>query len=249
MKSFRANRMEFHDMCRLPAALILVCFFLPGCDPSAEVEAPRALSPKPVPVPPARNLISSTFAELDKEGLPVGWKITKHGENSHLVDVTVEQDKTTGQNAVKINIPIEACVYVDTIHPADLDPKKEYLLVVPFKVENMYYLGSWHRRPACIRFFAFAYGTGGKRHDTSVYGVGNTQGWVTAVMPFLVDADKKDAEYYSRTDVFLRCYNIAGTVWFRDPMIVEKPEGVEPAIYYEHEDGTQAFGKYFPLTK
>lgn len=203
-----------------------------------------------VPTTNGVNVLSRTFKKLGKNRLPIGWKITKWGKNSSLARVTVERGNNKEPNAVKVRIPREANVYVDTNRRAKLDPKKEYLLVVQFKVENMHYTGHWYYRPAGL--WIEVYGLNNKHLSMKVRGEGSTRGWVTTVRAFLNKKNKKtrkDAQYLAQPNVFLRCYNMAGTVYFRNPMIVEKPAGYDATTYFETEDGMKVFGSVFTLTK
>jgi hypothetical protein len=230
------------------STLFLGPSLITSCGNSSRAEIQDTLTtPEETPGTAAENLLSSTFAQLERNGLPAGWKVSRHGENRQRAKVTAERDRKTGQTVMKIEIPREASVFLDTIHPAELDPKKEYLLLVQLKVEDMHYIGHWYYRPAGIR--VEAYGMNNKQRWLAVCGEGGTGGWVTAILPFLTSSDREEAEDLSRPKVLLRCNNMVGTVRFRSPMIVEKPAGVDAAGCFELEDGTQVFGGVWFLTE
>lgn len=202
------------------------------------------------PFKKAVNLIPCSFNTLGNIGLPVGWEISKRGDNSDLANVLVERDEIFGQNIIKVTIPKEASVQIDTKQPVILDLAKDYVLVVQFKVEDMHYYGHWYYRPAGIRIEA--YGTDNKHNWLAVRGEGDSRGWVTGILFFLnqkSEKDKKDAHNLAYPTVMLRCYNMVGTVYFRNPMIVEIPSGFDVTNYFQMEDRTIIFGGIFSLTK
>lgn len=210
--------------------LVVSCLFIPvtflcsSLSPQAGIED-ALIAPETAPVTVTKNLLSSTFQRRGEKSLPVGWKLTLDGDHRKKVKVRMQRDGNTGRNVVMMDIPRKASVFLNTIHRTELDPKKEYLFAVQFNVKNMHYIGKWHRRPAGVRIYA--YGTNNKYLYMAICGEGSTDGWVTAVLPFLTSRDRNNAQDLSHPNVFLRCYNMTGTVWFRSPMIVEKPAGVD----------------------
>ncbi len=191
------------------------------------------------------KLISSTFEKVEKNGFPAGWKVTVRGDNARFVNVMVERDKKPSKNVVKIQIRKEASVCIDTASPAQLDPGKEYILVVQFKVDDMHYIGHWYNRPAGIRIYT--YGTNNKHVWMAVRGEGDTCGWVTAILPFPSINKKEDAKDFSRTNVMLHCYNMMGIVRFRTPIIIERPKNYEITAHFELDNGTSVFGGVLTL--
>ncbi|MFW5869250.1 MAG: hypothetical protein ACOCX2_15600, partial [Armatimonadota bacterium] len=178
------------------------------------------------------NLLPVGFAELGDDGLPVGWDVETRGENADAAGVTTLRDET-GDTVVTMEMPREATVYLDTARRLRLDPAEDYMLLVQVKVEDMHYTGDWYRRPAGLRIYV--YGTENKHTWLAIYGEGGTDGWVTAVRPFPLDDVR---EYFANSNVLLRCYNMTGTVSFKNPVIVRQPKGLEIGPSFELEDGT-----------
>lgn len=192
------------------------------------------------------NFISSTFEILDNNGFPCGWTITENKDKPRRFHVTIERGDKKELNVVKVDINEESSVHIDTMHCAELDLQNESLLIVQCKIQNMHYIGNWYNRPAGV--WIYAYGFKDKHRWMAVRGEGSTDGWVTAVMPFPAKKDKKDGRDLSRPKVLLRCYNMAGVVYFRNPMILEKPTGVDSTHFFEMENGRQVFGNVLTLT-
>ncbi|NLE30232.1 MAG: hypothetical protein GX629_11255 [Phycisphaerae bacterium] len=213
--------------------LIIIYFGFAVCVSSSEVPVNKPRDLKPA------NLISSTFAKIEKNGLPAGWKVTVRGENARFAGVTVERDKKPSQNVVRIQLRKEAGVCLDTAGPAQLVAGKRYLLVVQFKVDDMFFTGHWYHRPAGI--WIYVYGTNNKHTWMAVRGEGDTEGWVTALLPFPPVNRKEDAGDFSRTNVILHCYNMVGTVRFRTPMIIEIPKGFDMEAQFELK-GASVYG-------
>ena len=82
----------------------------------------------------------------------------------------------------------------------------------------------------------YVYGMDNAHTWLAVYGEGSTDGWVTALLPFPLE-DRR--EKFAKSRVLLRCYNMTGTVSFRNPMIVRQPQGLDIQSSFELADGTQ----------
>ncbi len=178
------------------------------------------------------NLLPYGFADLDEEGLPADWTVDVRGENAETASITASLDED-GSAVVTMAMPQEASVYLDTTRPTQLDPTGDYMLAVQVKVEDMHYTGNWYKRPAGVRIYV--YGTENKHTWLAIYGEGSTDGWVTALLPFPL-ADHR--ERFANSRVFLRCYNMTGTVSFRSPMILRQPQGVAVQQSFRLPDGT-----------
>jgi len=87
--------------------------------------APTEASAAPEPT----NLMSLTFKELNADKLPAGYEIRTSGENPATARVSTEQDET-GATVVKVEIPQEASVHLNTVQRTRLDFDGEYFFVV-----------------------------------------------------------------------------------------------------------------------
>ncbi len=190
------------------------------------------------------SLLPYGFAKLGEDGLPSDWRIRATGENADAAKITTEQDET-GAPVVRVEIPREASVYVDTAKRTRLDPDGDYMLVVQIRVEDLHYTGNWYKRPAGIRIYV--YGTNDKHRWLAVHGDGSTDGWVTGVLPFPMPDEVRPQ--FASSNVLLRCYNMTGTVLLRNPMILRRPPGVDIQNSFELEDGTQVFGGQLQLRR
>jgi len=213
---------RFHK--RLGALAIPVFLLLLG-------SAPRSAADRP-----ARRLpsLSPSFASLDKDRLPAAWSIVPKTEDAKLAKVTVEPGRPPANNAILMDIPKEATLLVETKAPVKLAPGKEYLLVVEMKIEDMHTIGHWFQRPTGIRIRATGVGGGGKY--LSVRGNGDTDDWVTAMLPLPAPAPGANC------GISLQCHNMTGKIRFRNPMIIPVPPGVEAESCFILQDGYLSFG-------
>ena len=179
------------------------------------------------------NLLPFGFGNLNAQGLPAGWRIRTHGANPAAVDVTAAPDET-GETVVTLTLAQEASVDLDTAGQARFDPAGDYMLVVQMKVEDLHHTGDWYGRPAGLRLYV--YGTDNKHTWLAVHGAGSTKGWVTGVLPFPYSAEVRPN--FASARILLRCCNMTGTVSFRKPMVVRRPEGLEMDRSFTLEDGT-----------
>lgn len=189
------------------------------------------------------NLLPYGFADLDEQGVPEGWTVEIGGENAASATVTA----APGENdevVVTMAMPQEATVQLDTTQPVRLDPAGDYMLVVQVKVEEMRHTGDWYRRPAGLRIYV--YGTENRHTWLAIHGEGSTDGWVTAVLPFPLEESR---EQFASSRVLLRCYNMTGTVSFRNPMILRQPQGLEIQRSFELADGTRIAGAGLQLRR
>ncbi|MFO8082196.1 MAG: hypothetical protein R6V07_18095 [Armatimonadota bacterium] len=187
------------------------------------------------------NLLPWDFGDLDEDGLPAGWSVDIRGENADAAEVSLTEDED-GDTIVTATMPREATVYLDTERRMSLDPADDYMLAVEMKVDELHYTGDWYRRPAGVR--VYVYGTDNKHTWLAVHGEGSTDGWVTAVLPFPPDDDR---EHFANSRILLRCYNMTGTVAFRNPVILRRPAGLDIAKSFELGDGTQISGGQLQL--
>ena len=86
----------------------------------------------------------------------------------------------------------------------------------------------------------------GKHTWLAIHGEGSTDGWVTGLLPFPREDMRKQ---FAIPNVLLRCYNMAGTVRFREPMILRQPPGTAVQPSFERADGTQVFGGKLQLRR
>jgi hypothetical protein len=177
------------------------------------------------------NLLPFGFTKLNDRGLPVGWTVTATGQGTTATAAPEDQ----GEMVVKLAMPEEGSVQLDLTQPTRLDPAGDYMLVVQMKVQDMHHTGHWYERPAGVRLYV--YGTDNQHTWLAVHGEGSTQGWITAVLPFPSSA--KVRPHFAHSRVLLRCYNMTGTVSFRNPMIVRRPAGMEIQRSFTLEDGSQ----------
>jgi hypothetical protein len=80
----------------------------------------------------------------------------------------------------------------------------------------------------------YVHSASGPGHQwAAVAGEGNTDGWVTVMLPFdtAVQTDLKSAR------IFLRCQELSGTVWFQDPVLIEAPAGFHMQPHFILENG------------
>lgn len=198
----------------------------------------------------AGNLLSHTFEDLGSDGLPSDWGFQVRGENPGSASVSVVKEEAG--NVVVARMPEEASIWLELPERPEegswprlsLDAEKDYMLVLELKVEDMFYTGSWFRRPAAINFGV--YGTAGKHVWMAVHGEGDTDGWVTAVLPFPPEEDRSN---YERYRVLIRCNNMTGTVYFRNPMIIERPSLLGDDRFFEREDGSIVKGNQLQLRR
>lgn len=184
----------------------------------------------------ARRLpsLAPSFASLDKNRLPTHWSIIPKTDNARLAKVTVEPDRPATNSAILIDIPKEATLLVETRVPVRLAADRQYLLVVQMNIEDMYTLGHWFYRPAGIRISATGAGRG--RTYLCVRGNGDTDGWVTAILPLPARTAESDC------GISLQCHNMIGKVRFRNPMIIPLPPRVEAESCFKLPDGYHSFG-------
>ena len=213
--------------------------------PEATPESLRArlLADAPLASGP-RNLLECRFGELGADHLPTQYKITKAGAHPESAVVSTEEDES-GAVVVKVEIPQEASIYVDTAKRTRLDADADYLLTVGVKVDDLRYTGNWYKRPAGIKIFV--YGLNDKHTWLAIHGEGSTDGWVTGVLPF--PGHDGVREQLAVPNVLLRCYSMTGTVRFRKPMILKQPPGTRVPRSFERADGTQVFGGQLQLRR
>jgi len=191
-----------------------------------------------------RNLLACRFGQLGDDSLPAQYKITKTGVHAQQAVVSTETD-ASGTVVVKAQIPREASVYIDSAKRTRLDADADYLLTVQVKVDDLRYTGNWYKKPAGIRIYA--YGLKDKHTWLAIHGEGNTDGWVTGVLPFPQNEDVR--QQFAAPNVLLRCYNMTGTVRFREPMILKQPPGAKVQRSFQREDGTHVFGGQLQLRR
>jgi hypothetical protein len=192
----------------------------------------------------ARNLLACRFEKLGDDGLPAQYTIKKEGPHAQEAVVSVAKDDS-GAMVVKAKIPQEASIHIDSAKRTRLDPDGDYLLTVQVKVDDLRYTGNWYKRPAGIRIYA--YGLENKHTWLAIHGEGSTDGWVTAVLPFPAGDDVR--RQLAVPNVLLRCYNMTGTVQFREPMILKRPPGAQVQRSFRKKDGTEVFGGQLQLRR
>ena len=209
--------------------------------PDATPEKLRAaLGEEPAEVKEQANVLPCGFGKLSDQGLPVGWKVTATGDGARA---TAAPDET-GAMVVKLEMPAEGSVHLDLDRPMALDPAGDYMLVVPLQVENMHFTGDWYGRPAGVRIYM--YGMDNKHTWLAVHGEGSTKGWVTATLPF---PDAAVRAQFAHCRVLLRCYNMTGTVSFREPVVMRRPPGLDIQRSFTLPDGSQVSGGALQLRK
>jgi hypothetical protein len=190
------------------------------------------------------NLLACRFEKLGDDGLPAQYKITKAGANPENAVVTAEPDQA-GAVVIIAHMPDEASVYVDTAMRTRLDPEGDYFLTVQVKVDDMHYTGNWFKRPAGIKLYI--YGVNDKHTWLAIHGEGSTDGWVTGILPF--PKDNTVRQQLSSPNVLRRCYNMTGTVRFKQPMILKQPAGANMQRAFELHDGTRITGGQLQLRR
>ena len=118
------------------------------------------------------------------------------------------------------------------------------MLVVQMKVDEMHFTGNWYERPAGVR--VYVYGTDNKHTWLAIHGEGSTKGWVTAVLPFPPPGQRQQ---FANANVYLRCYNMMGTVSFRNPILLRQPAGGGIQRHFVLEDGTQVTNSHLQLRR
>ena len=189
------------------------------------------------------NLLPFAFAKRNAEGLPADWRVQAGGANAAAAQVTAAADPA-GDAVVSLAMPKEASVFLDTAAPVRLDPDGDYMLVVQMKVDEMHFTGNWYERPAGVR--VYVYGTDNKHTWLAIHGEGSTKGWVTAVLPFPPPGQRQQ---FANANVYLRCYNMMGTVSFRNPILLRQPAGGGIQRHFVLEDGTQVTNSHLQLRR
>ena len=205
---------------------------VPDATPESLAEMTRTSAPVEGGAASPTNLLPWDFSELGDDGLPTGWTVDVRGDNADQIEVSAALDET-GESVVTMAMPREGSAYLDTTGRFKLDPAQDYVLAVQVKVEDMRYTGDWYGRPAGVRIYV--YGTDNRHTWLAIHGEGSTDGWVTALLPFPL-ADHR--EQFANSRVLLRCYNMTGTVSFRNPVILRPPAGVAVQKAFELTDGT-----------
>ena len=218
-------------------------FSITAVPQATEASLLQVVSEQPAEHSVKTGLLPFTFDQLDGNRLPVHYRIEKAGENAGAAAVSTERDET-GSTVVKIDIPREASVRLGTVKRTRLEPDADYLLAVQIKVEGMHHTGkSWHRENKGIRVEV-----SDTRHGTAwlaIHSDGSTDGWITAILPFSTKPVKESAN----SSIRFRCENMTGTVYVRNPMIRQKPAGVDIRSSFEMADGTQVFSSNLGLRR
>jgi hypothetical protein len=186
------------------------------------------------------NLLSCTFDKLNNGQLPDDYTLETMGENPDGAVISTEKDDS-GAVAVRIDMSKESSAQINTARVSRLEPGKEYLLTVQVKIDRMQHYGNWYKDPRGVRIYV--YGIDNRHVWLAIWGNGSTDGWITGFLPF----STAQAGELANPNVFFRCFNMTGTVRFRNPMILERPAGVEIKPGFELADGTRVMGSGLQL--
>lgn len=200
--------------------------------PEATVESLRNALAAPEPTSAAAaNIFPFGFVSPDADEMLPDWDIRKSGDNADAVVISTSRDEA-GVAALKVDIPRTASVNIDTKQRMELKPDTDYFITVDLKVEGMHHTGAWYADQRGLWIYVF----GGEKHKryTVVCGEGDTDGWVTAILPFSTRA------VTAAPRVFFRCRTMTGTVYFRNPMLMENPGGMDLKNSFEMADGSLA---------
>ncbi|MFA5646468.1 MAG: hypothetical protein WDA18_08995 [Candidatus Ratteibacteria bacterium] len=190
----------------------------------------------------SNNLLPYNFDNLNKKGLPADWHLKVSGDNPEAVKVSTVKDEN-GNILVKMEMEKEANVWMETSKEFQINPKDDYIFMVQVKVENISHFKDWYKGPAGVNIAV--YGTDNKHTWLAVYGKGDTDGWLTGILPLPYNDEVRS--YFTRSKILLRCRNMTGTVYFRNPMILKTPLGAKRM--FELENGEQIVNSYIRLNK
>ena len=168
------------------------------------------------------NLLPHTFIDRNGDGFPDGYK----RRDGHRERVSYDRFSRArgGGPVIRINMPELVSVYLDS-EPFHLEKGKRYLFSVEIRMKDIDFpAGKSKWEPKAYTFVAYVYAVGSNTHIwTWITHKGSTQGWVTLMLPF--DTIKHSALSHAR--ILLRCRKLRGTVWLRDPTIVELPNSMK----------------------
>ena len=179
----------------------------------------------------AQNLLPWTFDEIAENGLPKGYKASK----PEYLSVAKED----GVNVVTMTLNGQDNCFLDTAKPLTLEKGRKYLFAVDVDAANLS-----HGRPGVKGFVAYVYNTITNKHRSiKISGQGDTNGWVTMMMPF--DTQKYPA--LANGKVYLRVYGASGTFRIRKPALIALPEKVKLDPHFTRENGRGVAGSVMML--
>jgi hypothetical protein len=167
-----------------------------------------------------KNLLKHDFSKLGKNGIPIGYKITLNKAGKGKATVIQE----AGGNIIKLELPEQGRAWLDSTFLLGMEKNRKYLFTIQIKIEDQKYTGK-----GAHFFYVCAYNTGNNKHIyNKVMKQGSTDGWITVVRP--IDTAKNPKQVGSR--LFLRTYDMSGTYWLKNPMLIELPNDVEIKAHY-----------------
>ena len=190
----------------------------------------------------AENLLSLTSSGCE---FPQGFKVHAGQEDMVHEDSKVFQGKAGP--SIRFDLPERGNLWLDTSTAVQLEEGRKYLFSVRVKIQDMVPGGMNLTSKGVERGILMEVHSGDTSRNVSVWnavvGTGSSEGWVTAMIPFDTNA-KPDL---AKVSIFLRCYDISGTVWFQDPVLIEVPDGFNMNQQFILENGDTVSGGILTL--
>jgi hypothetical protein len=192
------------------------------------------------------NLLKYTLTDSGDGKTPQGYTVNT-AEGGKEASVSFDNSVYIGKKgpSLKVDIAKTGSVFFDYSSFLPLEKGKKYLLTVSIKIKDLHLDGVEANNIGMVRgVMVYVYSASGKHSWEAISGNGSTKGWVTMLLPF----DTAKVPELATSRVFFRCLNIAGTVWFQNPSVVELPEGSDVQAQFIQEDGTVLPGGLLKLT-
>jgi hypothetical protein len=193
----------------------------------------------------AANLLPFDLREDDGTGAPEGFRLEDlRGNGKVALDHKVFAEPSGP--SLRINLPEEGTVRVDSKSPIALQANTRYLLSILIKVEDLCPGGPLADANGFGRgVFVYVHSASSDAYAVAVIsGRGGTDGWVTLLLPFDTISNPK----LEKVQVFLRCIGVSGTAWFQDPVLIEVPDGFTLKTGFILPSGETVASGFLPLT-
>ena len=194
---------------------------------------------------PAENLLLLNLSDGKEGDFPSGFKITSGQGAEGKVHLDYKVFVGIAGPSIRFDLSEKGNLWLDASAPLQLETARKYLFSVRVKVRDMFPGGPCTDNLGVTRGVLIYVHSVIKPTYTfaGIIGNGNTEGWVTAMLPFDTGANPDLVQ----AKIFLRCYDLSGTVWFQDPVLIEQPDGFQMKAQFVQENGDVVSGNLLKL--
>lgn len=175
------------------------------------------------------NLIPLNFEGIQIGDPPPGFSFRGGSGNGVRMEVP-----DNSPPVIRVEMVEKDTFWLDFKSVIHLEQGRKYMFSVLVKTQDLSLDGSHVKRGGWRGVMIYVYSAAGTRHAWAlIAGHGDTDGWVNVLLPFDTAATPELAD----AKIYLRGYDLSGTIWFKDPVLFELPEGFDLAPHMVLPDG------------